>query len=263
MARELEPSVPNGELRVVEDVPASFAELVATEIARSQAVAGAPEGPFRLVLSGGSTARSCYEHLASAGGIAWAGVECLVGDERCVPADDPDANQKMIREALIDRVTPRPRFVPMDCAAPLEAYESVIRERPQLDLVHLGLGPDGHTASLFPGLGRLEGAPGPARRAQRGRLWAQSPPKAHLDLRGIALARLVVFTVAGADKREALSGSFTTRTCRRHRCGPIGWSGSATGGDRFQDACPRVSHERRPRARLCGRGAVGCPRRGG
>jgi len=205
VARELEPSVPNGELRVVEDVPASFAELVATEIARSQAVAGAPEGPFRLVLSGGSTARSCYEHLASAGGIAWAGVECLVGDERCVPADDPDANQKMIREALIDRVTPRPRFVPMDCAAPLEAYESVIRERPQLDFVHLGLGPDGHTASLFPGSAALKAPPG--RLVEHNTDVSGRNPHLRLTLTfaAIALARLVVFTVAGADKREAMS----------------------------------------------------------
>ena len=88
--------------------------------------------------------------------IDWARVECLVGDERCVPADDADANQHMIREALIDRVRPRPGFVPMDCEAGAEAYEAVIGASPTLDLVHLGLGPDGHTASLFPGSAGLE-----------------------------------------------------------------------------------------------------------
>ena len=112
----------------------------------------------------------------------------------------------MIREALIDRVHPRPGFVPMDCEAGAEAYEAVIRASSALDLVHLGLGPDGHTASLFPGSAGL-GAAGE-------RLVVSnvdpSGRNAHLRLSltfaGIARARLVVFTVAGTDKREAMSG---------------------------------------------------------
>ncbi|MGA2530795.1 MAG: 6-phosphogluconolactonase [Acidimicrobiales bacterium] len=195
--------VPFGELRVVENVPEAFAELVASEI-RLEAPASRSE-PFRLVLSGGSTARECYERLAAKTELDWAGVECLVGDERCVPAEDPDANQRMIKEALVGRVVPPPRFVPMDCEQPPEVYEAVIAASARLDLVHLGLGPDGHTASLFPGSVAL-GAPA-------GRLVVNnvdpSGRNPHLRLTltfgAIARARLVVFSVAGADKREAMT----------------------------------------------------------
>ena len=196
-------AVPFGELHVVEDVAEAFAELVASQI-RLEASFLKPEA-FRLVLSGGSTARECYERLATKAELDWGGVECLVGDERCVPADDPDANQRMIREALIGRVSPPPRFVPMDCDKPPEAYEAVIAASAELDLVHLGLGPDGHTASLFPGSVGL-GAPA-------GRLVVNnvdpSGRNPHLRLSltfsAIARARLVVFSVAGADKREAMT----------------------------------------------------------
>ena len=193
--------VPNGELRLVDNVPEAFAQLVAEEIA---AVVPSRESPFRLVLSGGATARACYERLAVEQGIDWSRVECLLGDERCVPADDPDANQKMIREALVARTLPPVRFVPMDCEAGAEAYEAVIAAGP-LDIVHLGLGPDGHTASLFPASAGLNAPPGrlvvenvdPSGRNPHLRL--------SLTLSAIARAELVIFTVAGADKHEAMS----------------------------------------------------------
>jgi 6-phosphogluconolactonase len=199
------PSVANGHLRIVDEVPASFAALVAEQVRLVLADSTEDEQSFRLVLSGGATARACYERLAATSGLDWGRIECLVGDERCVPPADPDANQRMIREALVERVTPRPRFVPMDCDAPVEAYESVVAERPHLDLVHLGLGPDGHTASLFPSSVALEAPPGrlvdhnvdPAGRNPYLRLT--------LTLAAIARARLVVFTVAGADKHEAMA----------------------------------------------------------
>jgi 6-phosphogluconolactonase len=156
------------------------------------------------VLSGGSTARNCYLNLARSQDLDWASIDCLVGDERCVPADDADANQAMIREALVDQVTPRPRFLPMDCEAPLESYEAVVAASAHLDLVHLGLGPDGHTASLFPGSAALDAPPeqlvahnvDPSGRNPHERLT--------LTFGGISRARLVVFTVAGADKHGAL-----------------------------------------------------------
>lgn len=198
--------VPNGELRIVSDVAAAFCDLVAEEARLALAEAAAKSATFRLVLSGGSTARDCYEHLAARDDIDWALVECLVGDERCLPADDPDANQHMIRQALVDRVQPRPRFVPMNCDAAPEAYEAVISASPALDLVHLGLGPDGHTASLFPG---SEGLFAPPDRLVVNNV-DPTGRNAHLRLSltfaGIARARLVVFTVAGADKHEAMSG---------------------------------------------------------
>jgi len=213
VSADAELSIPNGELHVVDDVPAAFADLVVRqvgpELARADRARDEPfsagERRFSLVLSGGSTARECYEQLALRPGLDWGRIECLVGDERCVPADDPDANQRMIREVLVDRVEPHPRFLPMDCGAPPEAYQAVIEARPHLDLVHLGLGPDGHTASLFPGSPAL-GAP-PGRLVQRnvdpsGR---NRHKRLTLTFAGIARARLAVFTVAGPDKHEALS----------------------------------------------------------
>lgn len=197
-----EPSVPNGELHVVDDVPAAFADIVARQTTGHDTVR---DGLFSLVLSGGSTARECYEQLALRGGIDWSVIECLVGDERCVPPEDPDANQRMIREALVERVEPHPLFLPMDCDAPPEAYEALIAGRPQLDLVHLGLGPDGHTASLFPGSAALEVAP--ERLVQRNvdPSGLNRHERLTLTLAGIAHARLVVFTVAGSDKHAAMS----------------------------------------------------------
>lgn len=196
-------TTPSGEFRVVDDVPSAFGELVAEHtVASLTSPVGSPR--FRLVLSGGSTARHCYENLAKRSDLDWSSIECLVGDERCVPADDADANQAMIREALVERVTPRPRFLPMDCSAPPKAYEAVVAESAHLDLVHLGLGPDGHTASLFPGSAALDAPPeqlvahnvDPSGRNPHERLT--------LTFGAISRARLVVFTVAGTDKHEAL-----------------------------------------------------------
>ncbi len=88
------PTPPTGELRVVGDVPTAFGEVVAAEFAAvRQAGAGkAGDGRFRMALSGGDTARACYEHLATIATIDWAAVDLLLGDERCVPPDDAAAN---------------------------------------------------------------------------------------------------------------------------------------------------------------------------
>jgi 6-phosphogluconolactonase len=199
-------SLPDAELRLVNDVPAAFADLVAEQVALAFADANrADDEPFSLVLSGGSTARSCYEQLALRADLDWARIDCLVGDERCVPADDPDSNQLMIREALVDRVRPRPRFLPMDCGAPPAAYQATIAARPHLDLVHLGLGRDGHTASLFPNSVALEAPDELLVRRNVDPSGRNPHERLTLTLAGIARARLVVFTVAGADKHEAMS----------------------------------------------------------
>jgi len=197
------PRVPNGELRVVENLPAAFVDLVAEQVRLFTDRGESHEERFRLVLSGGTTARQCYEQLTRNHELDWARIECLVGDERCVPAGDPDANQKMIREALVENVEPRPRFVPMDCNLPPEVYEEVIASSPHLDLVHLGLGPDGHTASLFPGSAALEAPPGRLVERNVDPEGRNCHPRLTLTFAGIARARLVVFTVAGADKHEA------------------------------------------------------------
>ena len=102
----------------VDDVPAAFTATVAAAFA-------ARTGPrFTLVLSGGPTARACYENLAarSASGqpIDWSLVDVFMGDERVVAADDPDANQRLVREALLDRVGPVGSFTPMPTDGPVE-----------------------------------------------------------------------------------------------------------------------------------------------
>ena len=126
-------------------------------------------GRFTVALSGGSTPRRLYELLATpayAEKTSWERWHVFWGDERCVPPDHPDSNYRMAREALLDRVPIPPsqihrikgEAVPYDAA---EAYEHELCQSfgeptPAFDLVLLGLGEDGHTASLFPGTNGLE-----------------------------------------------------------------------------------------------------------
>ena len=197
-----------GDLELTDDVPAAFARCLADAFA-------ARAGPrFTFVASGGPTARRCYEQLAAATGpdagpgaliVDWQAVDVLLGDERCVAPDDEDANQQMVRETIVDRVGPVGSFRPMSCEEGPGAYEAVLRSLPPPEVVHLGLGPDGHTASLFPGSAALE--------ADEDRLVAENEDptgrnphrRMTLTLAGIARARLAVFTVAGEEKREALA----------------------------------------------------------
>ena len=102
----------------VADVPGSFATLVAERFAARSGER------FTLVLSGGPTAKACYERATAlpAGAIDWSLVDVFMGDERVVPADDPDANQRLVRESLVDKVgctfTPMPtEGDPQACAA--------------------------------------------------------------------------------------------------------------------------------------------------
>lgn len=189
----------HGELRVVDDVPAAFAALVATEVRER------PHGrPFRLACSGGATAEACYLALAGEAGIDWSAVELLVGDERCVPADDADANQAMIRRVLVEGVTPAPAFFPMDCGE-VDAYDGLVASRSPIDLIHLGLGPDGHTASIFPG--DTTGDPESGRLVVRTVDATGRNPHDRMSLTFAAIdaARVAVFTVAGEAKHDALA----------------------------------------------------------
>lgn len=181
-----------GDVRVVDNVPRAFAELFVEE------------APPSLTLSGGSTARRCYEILAGAD-IAWGRVDVFFGDERWVPTDDPDSNERMARQVLLDRVGPhavhsmRNAGDSIDRAA--DAYDRLLREHGPLDFVHLGLGPDGHTASLFPGSRALD---------ERERLVLATGDDLHPHPRltvtypALSHSLLAVFTVAGEEKREAV-----------------------------------------------------------
>jgi 6-phosphogluconolactonase len=183
----------DGQVRVVDNVPAAFAATVTAEARRS------------IALSGGSTARQCYELLATAD-VEWGRIEVFLGDERWVPVHDPESNEGMARIAFLDEVAPLAIHSMAGAGATIEeaasAYDRLLRASPPIDLVHLGLGPDGHTASLFPGsptldeIDRLVVATGDD---------LHPYPRLTLTLPAIARARLVVFTVAGEDKREAFA----------------------------------------------------------
>lgn len=197
--REL--SAPNGELKVVDDVPAAFAEIVAREFLASSTRAGGSR--FAMALSGGDTARACYERLATISSIDWSELDLFLGDERCVPPEDQASNQRLVRESLLAPTGGRSRFTPMDCAD-AGAYNAILGSLPALDVIHLGLGPDGHTASLFPGSTALQAPPGLLVVENEDPTGRNPFPRLTMTLPAIARARLVVFTVAGASKADAL-----------------------------------------------------------
>ena len=191
----------NGELVVVDDVPAEFSERVI------EAFHNRPGEGFALALSGGDTARRCYERLAADGGdqIDWWQVDVYWGDERCVPPDSPDSNERLGREALLERVGAANAVYPMRCEDGEDPYQQRISQLGHFDLVHLGLGPDGHTASLFPGSPALDADPGRLVCLTDDPSGTNPHPRMTLSLAGIARARLVLVTVEGDDKRDALT----------------------------------------------------------
>jgi len=195
----------------VPDVPAAFVDAVAEAFAKRSG------SRFAVVLSGGPTARACYEKLAGAtldgaAHIDWSLVDVYMGDERVVAPDDPDANQRLVRESLVDRVGPVGSFTPMPTEGPLQdcvaRYQAVIRnllDGQGMDLIHLGLGPDGHTASLFPGAPTLEAGPEVLMAATEDPNGRNPHPRLTLTLPAINAARVAVFTVSGAAKAKAVA----------------------------------------------------------
>jgi 6-phosphogluconolactonase len=184
-------------------------------------------GRCSLVLSGGSTPRTLFTLLASQfkDQIPWARVHVFWGDERYVPPDDPRSNYGMARDTLLDHVPcPAANIHPMPTNFPdpddaARDYEATLRrefaeERPRFDLVLLGIGPEGHTASLFPGAPALH---------ERTR-WvlpvtapAEPPLRLTLTLPALSQSANAYFLVAGADKSRALhhvlTGSADPATC--------------------------------------------------
>jgi 6-phosphogluconolactonase len=190
----------NGDLVVVDDVPAAFAEHVVAAFAER-----ANEG-FAIALSGGGTARACYERLASSSeAVDWWKVDVYWGDERCVPLDDPDSNYRLAREALLDRVGAANATYPMRCDEGPDAYQMRVGELGKFDVIHLGLGPDGHTASLFPESRALSADPGLLVVVNDDPLGHNPHPRMTLTYEGIARGRLVVVTVEGEAKADALA----------------------------------------------------------
>lgn len=178
-------------------------ELVVTDDVAAEAAARLlSHWPRTLALAGGETPRALYQRLATAP-VDWAHTEVFFGDERCLPADHPDSNYRMAFEALLSRVPARVHQMPGEtCAA--AAYEKELRAVfspgvPRFDVVLLGIGADGHTASLFPGDPALE---------ERERLVVRVERADHsrltLTLPVLNAARLALFLVAGESKRDAL-----------------------------------------------------------
>ncbi|MDQ6784643.1 MAG: 6-phosphogluconolactonase [Actinomycetota bacterium] len=191
----------HGELKVVDDLPGAFAQTVI------DAFGSRSEELFYLALSGGSTARVCYERLSEEGAasVDWLSVNVYWGDERCVPADDPDSNQLLGRQALLERVGAANAVYPMSCEEGPDAYQLRLGEVGRLDVIHLGLGADGHTASLFPDSPALDADPGQLVAVNTDPSGRNPHPRMTLTYSGISRARLVVFTVSGEAKRKALS----------------------------------------------------------
>jgi 6-phosphogluconolactonase len=199
----------------------TLSRAAAETIAEAARSAVATRGRFTIALAGGRTPRTLYELLAAGGGgtVPWADTHVFFSDERCVPPDDPASNYRMVRVALLDRVPglasrthriegERP---PSESASRYEAELRAAFDQPggrpddeTFDVAVLGLGPDGHTASLFPGSLALE----------EGVRWvapATAPPDAPVRQRitltfpPLDAARTVVLLCAGADKRDIVA----------------------------------------------------------
>ena len=185
---------------MVDDVPSSFAAWV---IDAFRARSGEE---FSIALSGGDTARRCYEQLAADGAqqIDWWAVDVYWGDERCVPPDHPDSNERLGREALLERVGAANEIHPMRCDEGPDPYQLRVGELGRFDVVHLGLGPDGHTASLFPNSAAIDADPGRLVVMNTDPSGNNPYERMTLTYSGIARARLALFTVAGAAKRDAM-----------------------------------------------------------
>ena len=184
----------------------------------SALIVGAAAAGGQIVLAGGSTPRAAYGEFVDAVrdvGIELSGTTFWFGDERCVAPDDQRSNYLMVKQSLLDRLgdanQPQVHRIhgelgPSDGA---DAYEQTLREagNPEFDLILLGIGSDGHTASLFPDQPSLS-------ERVRSVVGVQRPglepyvPRVTLTLPALARARQVVFLVSGASKADAVAAAF-------------------------------------------------------
>jgi 6-phosphogluconolactonase len=187
------------DLHIVDDPAAEVGRLLA-----EQARAGGS-----IVLTGGSTPGDAYQHAAAAE-PDWSKVTLWWGDERCVPPDDERSNYRLAKETLLDRLESPPATIhrirgeapPPEAAGELDAALTGVT----LDFLLLGLGPDGHMASLFPGSPQLDVTD---RRATDGP--AGLEPWVHrvtFTVPTIQSAKRVVFLVSGSSKADAVAGAF-------------------------------------------------------
>ncbi|MGE5856138.1 MAG: 6-phosphogluconolactonase [Syntrophaceae bacterium] len=209
--------------------PMEMAEAAARGFAARAVEAVSSRGRFTAALSGGKTPVAIYTLLAKApfvSQIPWARVHLFWGDERCVPPDHGDSNYRMAREFLLDHIPIPPANVhrvpgEMDPVEAAARYEGELRDfftphgegLPVFDYILLGLGEDGHTASLFPGTRAIRES---ARWAVGHHVDAQKGWRITLTPPVINAARTVVFIAAGAGKaavlKEVLEGPFRPDT---------------------------------------------------
>ncbi len=155
---------PRGDKVIVQPSSAELAETAAGMVAAASLISIEQRGAFNVALAGGSTPGPVYERLATVSEIDWKRWRIFWSDERCVSPVHADSNYRMVRETLLDRLPLAPGLVarmpgelPPEQAA--SSYEETIRKNvssdgrgiPRFDLILLGMGDDGHTASLFPG----------------------------------------------------------------------------------------------------------------
>jgi 6-phosphogluconolactonase len=188
----------------------SLARQAAEEVAMSLDLTLAERDRAQIALAGGTTPKAAYAHLAQEH-LPWHRADLFLGDERWVSPEDPSSNARLVRESLLADGPGRQACfhpVPTDLATPelgAERYGALLvqlcgGEPPALDLVLLGLGEDGHTASLFPG------TPAPLVRDR----WVTTGegkglPRVTLTAPTLCAARKVIFLVSGAGKRQALA----------------------------------------------------------
>lgn len=202
------------EVRVLADA-AAVSRAAAEEFVRLAAEAARERGVFSVALSGGSTPKAAFALLASelADAVPWDRTHVFWGDERHVGPDDAESNYRMANEAMLSKVPLPPENVHRILAekpAAADAADAYAREleaffgpgaAPRFDLVLLGMGPDGHTASLFPGTAALSET---ARTVVANHVPKLDTDRITLTAPVINAAREVRFLVAGDDKAEAL-----------------------------------------------------------
>ena len=193
--------------------PAALARRACERVLELAAQSIAERGAFRVALSGGSTPKLLYAELAERAAVAnFSRWRVFFGDERCVPPEHADSNYRMANESWLGRgLVPatqihriRGELDPFEAASEYERELTAdfgTREAPRFDLVLLGMGADGHTASLFPGSSALEET-----RCFVTSTWVEQlgAHRVTLTKRTINAARCVMFLVAGADKAQTL-----------------------------------------------------------
>jgi len=219
------------------------AALAKTAADRLIARIAANSGRVAICLTGGSSPKQLYQLLATDGyrnRIPWDRVHWFIGDERFVPKDDPLNNMGVARRIFLDRCAPAANIhpIPTDTANPDEAarrYQSELKSfyganeldlvRPLFDVVLMGVGPDGHTASLFPDYPAIE-------ETER---WVVGVPKAHVEpfvprvsltLPALNSCREMLFEASGPDKRAILTrvlGGENLPANRAHSTGDTIW----------------------------------------